>query len=187
MGRLDRARSMPPSAMRPGCRRCGPCLLLLAGLVHASASCLDSSARHAPADPRLERDLRRRSRRSSCSTTRRCATGCSRRRCSTRRSRRSCASCTSSTRSGSTRPTSACPAPGRTSCGTSSGWRARSSMQRLRVRGQLRGADARRRHQADRRDLAARRHRRSSAGTFIGSSPIRQYAEGLDASTSCSS
>ena len=68
------------------------------------------------------------------------------------------ASCTSSTRSASTPRTSACPAPGRTSSGTSSGWRARSPTQRLRGDGQLRGADARRRHQADRGDLAARRH-----------------------------
>ncbi len=51
----------------------------------------------------------------ACSTTRRCATGCSRRRCARRRSTRRSASCTSSTRSASTRPTSACPAPDRTS------------------------------------------------------------------------
>ena len=44
--------------------------------------------------------------------------------------------------------------------------------------GQLRRAHDGRRHQADRRDLAARRACRSSACTFIGSSPIRQYAEG---------
>ena len=45
-----------------------------------------------------------------------------------RRSTRSCASCTSSIGSASTPPTSACPAPARTSCATSNGWRARSSI-----------------------------------------------------------
>ena len=119
--------------------------------------------RHAPADPRLERDRRRRSRRSSCSTTRRCATGCSRRRCGARRSTRSCGSCTSSTRLGI--DTADIGLPG-------AGPHVVRDVERLAREiadaaaardGQLRRADARRRHQADRRDLAARRASRSSA------------------------
>ena len=53
------------------------CLLLLAGLITIRRLV---PSRHAPADLRLERDLRAASRRSSSSTMRRCGTGCSRRR-----------------------------------------------------------------------------------------------------------
>ena len=71
-------------------------------------------------------------------------------------------------RSASTPPTSGCPAPGRTWCATSSGWRARLPTQRLHVRGELRRAHGHRGHQADRRDLAARRACRSSAARSSG-------------------
>ena len=71
-------------------------------------------------------------------------------------------------RSASTRPTSACPAPARTSSATSSGWRARSSTQRLNVQANCAARTVDRRHQADRRDLAARRASRSSAARSSG-------------------
>ena len=113
--------------------------------------------RHAPADPRLERDRRSPSRRPSSSTTRRCGTGCSRRRWAPtidEKLRILHLIDTLGIETADIGLPGAGPArrPRRRAAG------ARDRGPAAARRGQLRGADARRRHPADRRDLAARRH-----------------------------
>ena len=147
-----------------------------------SAKSLSSLRRShdAPPRPRLEPRRAGRARRSgrSCSMTRRCATGCSPRRCARRPSTRSCASCTSSTDLGIECADIGLPGAGP---------RVAEDVERL-VREIVEREAARSGPTAPRArssPTSARSSRSRSAracssrcAAFIGSSPLRQYAEG---------
>ena len=123
--------------------------------------------------------------RASSSTTRRCATACSRRRCAPRRSSDKVEHPPPDLAdSGSTRPTSACPAPARTSSPTSTRLAQEIVERQARARRQLRRAHGERRHPADRRDRAEDRHpdRGRLLPRLLADPPVRR---GLGRWTSC--
>ena len=84
-----------------------------AGMITHSSRLVELGLRfHAPADLRLERDRDRRARRPSSSTTRRCATDCSRRRCAADDRGEAPHPAPHRRVSASTPPTSGCPGAG---------------------------------------------------------------------------
>ena len=119
---------------------------------------LSTACTDAPADSRLEPHRRAEAARRCCWTTRRCATGCSRRRCAARPSTRSCSILHLIDRLGIDTADIGLPGAGPHVVRDVERLAQEIVDQRLKVARQLRGADAGRRHQADRRDLAARRH-----------------------------
>ena len=132
------------------------------------------------ADPRLEprrRHAAAGARPRSSSTTRRCATACSRRRCARRRSSRSSRSCTCMAEIGIDALDIGLPGAGpHVVSATSLRLARRSSTSEAADRPQLRRAHARGRHPADRRDLAEGRdrHRGRLLPRLLADPPVRR-------------